>query len=425
MCDSHNRTCSGVILNMHAHVTILLLALSLFGCRESPVTNPVFSTTPSLDPPAASAPVSSVQPEDSSPPVPPPAPFMSDSEFGALIGALSEPTGDFPSDNYVSNETSYLHVAQDLHDDKLRGTAYVGVGPEQNYTYIALMQPAMAYIVDIRRQNMLQHLLFRALMEDADCRSVFLARLTCRPHLFMDPTQSKTASFDTIADALAKTEPPSSSMQQALIQESLDRTHRLMERLGMTLHASDSASLRKILVAFSKEGLGLAYSMKGSGRKYPSIRELLAMTSDDGGSGSYLSDEASYLRVRDMVRDNRVVPIVGDFSGARALRGVAADMRQRGLTLGVLYTSNVEQYLFEAGSFGQFVSNVESFPLDSSSRFLRVWFDQGRAHPQQRKGHRTTSLLMPVQPFLERHHKRPFPTYWHVTTTVMGDGASP
>jgi len=30
-----------------------------------------------------------------------------------------------------------------------------------------------------------------------------------------------------------------------------------------------------------------------------------------------------------------------------------------------------------------------------------------------------------VQPFLERHHKRPFPTYWHVTTTVMGDGASP
>ena len=42
------------------------------------------------------------------------------------------------------------------------GGVYMGVGPEQNFSYIAAIRPAMAFIVDIRRQAVMQHLMFKA-----------------------------------------------------------------------------------------------------------------------------------------------------------------------------------------------------------------------------------------------------------------------
>jgi len=46
----------------------------------------------------------------------------------------------------------------------ITGGVYLGVGPNQNFTYIAKVQPRYAFIIDIRRQNFLEHLLFKALL---------------------------------------------------------------------------------------------------------------------------------------------------------------------------------------------------------------------------------------------------------------------
>ena len=73
-------------------------------------------------------------------------------EFSRLIQTLSEKDGYFRSDNFTSNETSYLHVVGKLREMGISGGAYVGVGPEQNFTYIAKIRPHIAFIVDIRRQ---------------------------------------------------------------------------------------------------------------------------------------------------------------------------------------------------------------------------------------------------------------------------------
>ena len=50
----------------------------------------------------------------------------------------------------------------------MKGGVYVGVGPNQNFTYIAAIRPELAFIVDIRRQNLLEHLLFKVLTEKSD-----------------------------------------------------------------------------------------------------------------------------------------------------------------------------------------------------------------------------------------------------------------
>src|SRR5215211_4722674 len=82
---------------------------------------------------------------------------MSDQEYWGLIEALSEPAGTFSlSDNLVSNEP---RVAENLRWLRPSGGVYIGVGPEQNFSYIARLRPAMAFIIDIRRENRNLHLL--------------------------------------------------------------------------------------------------------------------------------------------------------------------------------------------------------------------------------------------------------------------------
>lgn len=390
---------------------IILLAIA--GCQDRTTPPPPATasastasrpaTAPSTDPvAAASAPDAAPDPY---------APVMSDRELGQLIESCSEPTGDFPSDNFVSNETSYLHVAKTLIEPSMEGTAYVGVGPEQNLTYAVMTRPAMVYIVDIRRQNMLEHLVLRALAEDAGSRLVFLGRLTARDVSACTIPKPELATIDEIADGLAKIK---ASDEQ--LQREVERTLALMGRLGLERRPGDDDAIRKIHEAFAGKGLDLAYSMKGSGRRYPEIRKLLAAADDTGEQRSFVKDEATFEHLQGMYRANRIVPVVGDFSGDRALRGVAEDMKRRKLVLGVFYTSNVEQYLFEGGTYGKFIDNVKQFPRSEASVFLRVWFDQGRAHPAQRDGHRTTSLTAPVDGFLTRHEQKPFRTYWHVVT---------
>ena len=100
---------------------------------------------------------------------------LTDREFWSLVTELSEPGGKFHADNFTSNE-QFANVAADLAAGP-KGGAYLGVGPEQNFHYILAIEPAIAFVVDIRRQALVQHLLFKAVFELSDDRATFLARL--------------------------------------------------------------------------------------------------------------------------------------------------------------------------------------------------------------------------------------------------------
>jgi hypothetical protein len=106
---------------------------------------------------------------------------LSVAEFSRLINDLSEDDGFFPSDNFTSNESSYLTVVDKLRQLGATGGAYIGVGPEQNFTYIAKIRPRIAFIVDIRRQAIIQHLMYKAIFHLAPTRAQFLSLLLNRP----------------------------------------------------------------------------------------------------------------------------------------------------------------------------------------------------------------------------------------------------
>src|SRR5579859_3489960 len=125
------------------------LALVAAGCHSAP-------RNPDAPPPAVSVYnlIASAGPSIAAPP---------ESSFAHLVESLSEPGGYFDSDNIITNEMSYLKVLDILRAHDIHGGAYVGVGPDQNFSYIAATRPSIAFVIDIRRDNLLEHLLFKAL----------------------------------------------------------------------------------------------------------------------------------------------------------------------------------------------------------------------------------------------------------------------
>jgi hypothetical protein len=124
---------------------------------------------------------------------------IDDREFWSIISDFSEPNGYFRSENLVSNETAFQHVIPTLTAQVTPASAYVGVGPDQNFTYIAALRPRVSFIVDIRRQNMLLHLMYKAIIEQSPTRAEFLSRLFSRP---VPEGVSATTGVDTMLAAL-------------------------------------------------------------------------------------------------------------------------------------------------------------------------------------------------------------------------------
>ena len=106
---------------------------------------------------------------------------LSDAEFWQIVTDFSEAGGRFQL-QYMSNEDSLQFVIPALKEKVDRDGVY-GIGfvrTEQNFTYIAALHPKLAFVVDIRRDNMLEHLMYKALFELSTDRADFVSRLFSR-----------------------------------------------------------------------------------------------------------------------------------------------------------------------------------------------------------------------------------------------------
>ena len=68
---------------------------------------------------------------------------LTDREFWDLFVNLSEPDGFFEDENYVSNELGYQRSMRRLQQQVAPDGVFVGVGPEQNFHYIAAFKPSL------------------------------------------------------------------------------------------------------------------------------------------------------------------------------------------------------------------------------------------------------------------------------------------
>ncbi len=286
---------------------------------------------------------------------------LSDQQFWELSNGLSEPPGIFRhSENLVSNEELFPHTIRLL---RARGGVYLGVGPEQNFSYIARIRPVMAFIIDIRQENRNLHLLYKALFEASGNRLEFVSRLFSREAAATFDAGASAQDLFAAIDAAAA----SSSMYDATADMV---RHRLLNTHGLPLPAEDLRSIEDALKAFYLDGPGIHYArLRPKDAPGPSYRALMTASDARGVARSYLATEDAFAFVKNLHTRNLIVPIVGDFSGPSAMKGVGDYARQRGSIVSAFYSSNVEVYLTNQ-QMTVFCANLAALPYQSDTWFI-------------------------------------------------------
>jgi hypothetical protein len=297
-------------------------------------------------------------------------PVSLQSAFAARVAALSERGGYFDTDNLISNEWSYLQVIPDLRRARGGGGAYIGVGPDQNFSYIAAIRPSIAFILDIRRDNMLLHLLFKALFHLSSTRVEYLARLLGRPvppphNRWRDATIEHVVRY---IDAV-HVNPVANEKLHAEVTKTI-------VGFGVRLSREDLDTIDRFHRRFIDGGLSLRFQSTGRPPQshYPTYRELLLSREPNGKPANYLAQESAFQTVRSLQAADLIIPVVGNLSGPSALAAIGTLMTERGDPLVAFYASNVEFYLFGEGTFRDFVTNLRRVPHNNKSLIIRSVF---------------------------------------------------
>ena len=308
---------------------------------------------------------------------------LTDQQFWSLSRDSSEEDGVFRSDNLLSNETTFQYVIPDLLKTAKQGRIYMGVGPEQNFTYIAALKPVMAVIVDIRHGNLDVHLMYKALFELAKDRAEFVSLLFSRkrPEGLTEQSSARQI-FSAYLAADGSKELFEANLKA--IDEHLTKKH------GFPLTAGDLDGIRWALSNFYQFGPSINYNSSLSTNTPPAIvgafggfgnrggnnnvnyATLMMADNGNGQNLSYLATEESFKFLKDLESRNMLVPVVGDFGGDKAIRAVGKYLKSQDATVSAFYLSNVEQYLLQDGIWDRFCANVGTLPLDETSTFIRT-----------------------------------------------------
>ena len=333
-----------------------------------------------------------------------------------MISDFSEPGGYFRSDNLVGNELTLQEVIPDLKKATSPNGVYMGVGPDQNFTYIVALEPRIAFIVDIRRQNMLQHLLYKSLFEQSTDRADFLSRLFSRPR---PAGLDSSSSAETLFRAYRNVPGDSAVFRKGLAAV---RTH-LVDQKKFSLSPDDLGAIEFILGAFYDAGPELTYNYPrmsnansyNLSRRMPTYEELMVATDGFEVNRGYLGSEANFRLLQNMQKKNLLIPVVGDFGGPKAVRAVGKYLKDNRATVTAFYLSNVEQYLFQSDAWRGFFGNVATLPVDSSSTFLRAVFNMGGMRPSPAAiGARSVTLRASIAESVKAFNEGRIGTYYDV-----------
>lgn len=340
----------------------------------------------------------------------PRAPALSDEQFGRWVEQCSERSHDFISDNWVSNETAYADQFDFLRRTVSSNSVFIGVGPEQNFSYLAAVGFRYAFIVDIRRGNLLQHLYYKVLFEECPTPQQWLAALCSRPY---DPGWQRQPYAEWL-DGVGRAQ--ADPAQAAVF---LERFRRRLAQLNFATRESDWKFLARLQHEFAAKGLDVRFEYrlpKAGEPTFPSFREVLSARDPAGQYGCFLADAAAYGRVRRMQQENRIIPVVGDFGGRKTFGEISNLLRRHNLKVGLFYASNVEFYLmprqFPGAKMENFVWNLECLPTNAATLLLRTHkLDLPGATPYPWGKPLFEPRLQYLQRFVKRYEDGQLPDY--------------
>jgi len=343
---------------------------------------------------------------------------LSISEFGAMMKQFSEEAGHFPGENLVSNESAYLHVLPTVTELSRSGGVYIGVGTEQNFTYIAATRPEIAVIVDIRHDNMLQHLLYKALFEFSPDRTTFLKMLFGRKESAGEPALDDLPE-DTVSIAeIVQFIESSTAIDSVIFDQYWTQIEVGLSRFGVE-NQKDLDRIQHIYQSFFDRQMSIRYSETklGNSFQYPTFRDLISSKTLDGEYASFLASDDAYQFLRNMQRRNLIIPVVGSFSGEKTFKAIASYLDAHEGRISVFYASNVEYFLINHFFyvFQWYMDNVDALPIDENSLIIRSYLGV-ESHPKRIGRHLSTSTVHHIGTFIADYRRgaynRSEPVWW-------------
>ncbi len=281
--------------------------------RTSPVV-PVEKPLPGPDEtPTEDATPVAVEPETPEPPAKPetvdrstPPDARQEEILATITGEKLKPTKEH---YYTSNETRY-----DLWYPYIEnlGGAYMGVGPDQNYSLAAVADPELVILMDYDAEVLALHRMYLVLV--AACEN---------PQCVLDYLSTKKT-----AEVL--------ELARAKYSENIAQSVRAVQR-----------------------GAG-SHILKNQ-------RARIRQKPDEGGR-FWLTDDTLYKRWRTLVLANRIRVFPGDLTRAETMNQISAALKQLNIPLRVLYFSNAEEFWHYPKPFREAIINM---PFDEKSMVLR------------------------------------------------------
>jgi hypothetical protein len=261
---------------------------------------------------------------------------------------------------------------------------------------------------------MIQQLMYKAIFHLSENRAQFLSRLFSKPLRGENPPGSDTSLPDLV----------SYFERTPGTEETFRENFGIIEKTIQTdfqfpLSSDDRTALEYVYAVFWEENLEIRFWFRGrwSWGRFPTLRGMILEKDLQGQLGNFLAQEKDYQFVRELHLSNRIIPVVGNFSGDKALATVGDYLKENGYSVNVFYTSNVEQYLFRSGIFDAFAENIRKLPIDEKSLFIRAFTGLGGLHPARVPGHRLSTILQKMTVFLEDYDQNLYPDYWALLTT--------
>ena len=281
-------------------------------------------------------------------------------DFARDVEALSGAETGPHADNLITNEDSFGRIACEVAARAPAGSAYLGVGPDQNLTLIAHARPSMAVVVDFRRRNLLVQLVHKALLSLADDRAGYLSRLMARrpvPPIDQDSDAAQIiAAFGTVP------------FDRARLDATILEVAGVLRPLGV-VDPSEFAAIATIQAKLAGPGLDARFL---SLKMYPTLARLIATPDRLGRPAHFLAAERLYRTTRDLERLGRVVPAVGDFADPSTFRRLANWLGRVGLRLGTFYASDVEFFLLRSGKLPAYAAGLARLPWADRAILVRT-----------------------------------------------------
>lgn len=215
---------------------------------------------------------------------------------------------------------SHYWVSNEDHHDVFRepieghGGVYLGVGTDQNYLMAAWAESPILLLVDFDEEIRNIHHVYGVIFSRAE-----------DPESFIEAWSSERA--DDVRAWLAEEYPD-------------DERRAALERAFRVARATIYARLRRVAADYEERGVP-----------------------------AFVTDRDQYAFVRGLWRNGRVVPLRGDLTGDRTMVDIARALEDLDLRLGLLYTSNAEQYFEFSPAYRR---NITHLPLAEDGYLLRT-----------------------------------------------------